>query len=243
MSRKQAFLALAMVLAFLFSAGAGLGVLLQHEPRFYREVALASGPERQVQSRACVGQSGTLISYFQLGSDTPWEMAFTQDQLNSFFAEDFVHHLGDTAKDLERQGISDPRVSMDKDRLRLAFRYSHALFSTVISLDLRLWLVPKEMNVFAVEILGRQAGALPISSQALQDEIANLARKCNFETSWFRHDGHPVALLRVKNQQSRPATKFQRLELQAGKLLIGGVSLEPLPPNAQFKKLTAPVGN
>lgn len=241
MARKKTLLALFLGLALLTSVGACLGLLLHHEPHFYRDAAVPAGENREKLSGACRKETTKLIGYFLEGFE-PWDVQFTEAQINSFFAEDFLR-IGDDAKNLEKQGVSAPRVSIEKDRLRLAFRYTNALVSTVVSLDLKIWLVPRETNVFAIEILGRYAGGLPISAQTLQEEIANLARKYNLEASWYRHDGHPVALLHFKSKESRPTNKFLRFELTPGQLSISGVSLEPLPPNAQKKTVLAPVGN
>jgi hypothetical protein len=55
------------------------------------------------------------------------------------------------------------RASPDgTDRVRLAFRYGAEWWNTVITIDLRLWLVKSEANVVAMELVG-YAGSLPIS--------------------------------------------------------------------------------
>ena len=131
---------------------------------------------------------------------------------------------------------------IDKDRLRLGFRYTNSLISTVVSLELRIWVVPKENNLFAVEILNRNVGAIPFSAQALQDEIATLARGRKLEVKWYRHEGHPVALLRVQNSPNLSPAWVNRIDMQTGKLTIG---VKPLDmPNARKGKwLPSPMGS
>lgn len=118
-------------------------------------------------------------------------------------------------------------MGFDKDRLRLAFRYRNFFMTTIISLEMRIWLVPTETNMFAVEILNRRAGALPFPTQALLEEVSALARKRKIEVTWYRRQGHPVALLRVQSNSLRPTAKFQRFDLQPGKLTLGVVPNEP----------------
>jgi hypothetical protein len=241
MTRKRNFFMVILILLILSGLGGGLYLLVEHEPGFYRRCLPAAGKERQDLSKACFGQFVKLANNLLEGPTEPWDVTFSEAQLNSYFVEDFIR-LGD-AENLKKRGISEPRLNIEKDRLRLAFRCTTPLGSTVFSIDMRIWLVPNEINMFAVEILGRHIGALPFSVQSLLDEITDLARKQNIDVTWYRHEGNPVALLRVQSDRPRHTAKFLRFDLQPGTLTIGGVSLEPLPPNAQTRRMLAPVGN
>ena len=246
MTRRKTFFTFALMFVLFLGGLAGLALLVNHEPSFYRLAEVAPGKLREELSSQFDGKKFSLAANYKEppGPDS-WEVVFTQEQINSFFAESFMR-VGDDAKNLESQGITAPRVSIEKDRLRLAFRYQNALVNTIISFDLRVWIVPNETNVFAVEILGRHAGALPISVRAMQEDISKFARKYNLDATWYRQSGHPVALLRLKSKGQRPPTKFQRIELAERTLTISGASLElptnaktKLPPNTQL----APMGD
>lgn len=203
----------------------GLGALLKHEPGFYRRAAVPPGQERKTLSAACLGRFTQLLNCLNDGYGK-WDIKMSQGQLNSFFDEDYVR-LG-LAKDFAKHGISEPRVLLEEDRLRLGFRFGTGLWSTVVSYDLRLWLAPRDVNVVAIEILGRKAGALPLTTQALLKEITEVAKRRNIDVSWYRHEGNPVALVRFQADRPRPTFQLQRLDLRSGFFNIGGVSLEPL---------------
>jgi hypothetical protein len=125
--------------------------------------------------------------------------------------------------------MSDPRVAVEADHIRLAFRYGCPPWSTVITIDFRAWLPTHEPNVVALELQRLRAGALPIVAQSLLERVSEAARRNDIEVRWFRHNGHPVALLRFQAAQPRPTAKLQRLELQAGRLVVGGRALEDAP--------------
>jgi hypothetical protein len=205
----------------------GLGIaLVYHEPGFYRRSAVVSGKTRQDQSRAFVSHFAKLINCWVDGYGA-WDVCFSEAQINSFFEEDFVR-LGD-AEALKRYGISEPRVMFEEDRIRLAFRYGTKPWSTVFSVDFKVWLAPSDVNVVALEILGRHFGAIPVSAQSLCEVLSELGRQKNIDVTWYRYNNHPVALLRFQNDRARPTAQLLRLALKKGEMTIGGRSLESSP--------------
>jgi len=131
---------------------------------------------------------------------------------------------------------------LEDDRLRLAFRYGKNTWSTIVSYDLKVWLAPKDTNVLCVEILGRHAGALPVSAQTLLNEISEVAAKRGIEVTWWRHNGNPVALIRLQADRARPTARLLRLEVKQGMMTVGGISLEPAQ-TSDLRKTLAPLGN
>ena len=85
------------------------------------------------------------------------------------------------------------------------------------------------MNTMAMEIVSLQAGSLPLSTGTLLDYISEAARRENIDISWYRQEGHPVAIMRFQADLSRPTFQFDRIELKDGKLTIGGRSTDPWP--------------
>src|SRR5687768_10232241 len=120
--RRRKLLAI-IAAAGLIAVAATVAVVafsLKTEPDFYRQCELPEGKARKTKSAEFLGIFSQLASNIVDGKGK-WQISFTQDQINSYFCEDFIR-LGDAAH-LQRQGISEPRVVFEKDRLRLAFRY------------------------------------------------------------------------------------------------------------------------
>ena len=121
-------------------------------------------------------------------------------------------------------GVKDIRVSFDDNRGRIGFRYGNGWLSCIISVEYRFWLVAQKTNVVALELVSFRAGALPLGTQALLDFITETARQQNIDVTWYRHDGHPVALLQFQANQPRPNTLLRKLELKSGRSRSRGES-------------------
>jgi hypothetical protein len=229
MRRKSVWFALGLVFVLLAVTALVVGMLLKHEPGFYRALDIPPGPERQQKSAEFQNQFFSWMNSIK-NRERDWWMVVTAEELNSYFQEDFVRSAGGDANLPE--GCHDVRVVIEPQRLRLACRYGTGFWSTIVTLDLKLWLVAREMNTVAVEILGLEAGALPASPQMLLDNITEAARNAGMEVTWYRHEGHPVAILRYQPNQTRPTLLLQRLELQPGRIVIAGGSPDPLSARA-----------
>ena len=237
MRKKRKTIVLVTMSLLLVGTFLGLILLLKHEPSFYGRADMPPGKDRKDRSTACFSQFSNLINNWVDGPvKGEWTVTFSQAELNSYFTEDFIPH--GLAEALRAQGITDPRVVMEDGKLRLAFRYGTPPWSTILSYDLKLWLAPKDVNVVCVEILGRHAGALPITTQSLLNDIADVAGRHGIEVSWYRQRGNPVALVRFQADRSRPPAQLRRLEVKQGVISIGGLSQEPLMTHNERKNLT-----
>src|SRR5216684_1926808 len=201
MKYKSVILAVGIVLLLLGGTGTGLVLLVRHEPAFYVRAAVPPGEYRMECSADFIREfSKKLID--GIVNKSQWNARFTDEQINSYFAEDFI-----TKHNVENplpEGVRDPRVALESDIIRLGFRYGKGSWSTVISLDLHVWLVRKEPNVVALEFKALHAGALPISAQSILERVTEMAQQQNIEVTWYRHQGHPVVLLRFEADRSNP---------------------------------------
>ncbi|HZT80798.1 MAG TPA: hypothetical protein VFA26_11270 [Gemmataceae bacterium] len=244
MRRKPILLGLGVLLLLTAVAAGGLGLLASHEPAFFRNAAVPEGPERKRASAECL--NALMALYQDIQGKPEWGAEITQHQLNSFLAEDFLyHHLNEMLP----AGVSDPRVTIDRERVRLGFRYGTGRWSTLVSVEFNAWLASKEYNVIVLELLGLHAGALPISVQTFMDSLSEFAARVNqrhdrlLEVSWYRKDGHPVALLKLHPDQPRPMRQLKQLVLDEGRLILTGhyrpsTAARALPPSA-----LVPAGN
>jgi len=206
-----------LFMAAVLACGA---VALKHDPHFYRACDLEPSAERKRLSIKFAGDFVQLLADVKGGDPKGWEISFTETGINSFFQEDFVNY--GEAENLRKLGISEPRVSFEEDRIRCAFRYGSGFWSTVVSYDVKIWAVPKEPNVLAVEVLGRRAGALPISAQSLLTQLTEMAARHNVEVTAYRHEGHPVALIRFQADQARPTANLACIRTEPGTLIVRG---------------------
>jgi hypothetical protein len=222
MSRRSFCLALSGLLLFALGGTAILVGLVRHEPAQYVHPPIADGPtDLRQRSKEFLGRFFGLIGAIR--SEREWGEQFSDEQINSYLEEEFIRsgqHMP--------EGISKPRVVFGNDRIRLAFRYGSGAWSTVISIDLRVWLPKCEANVVALELEGFHAGALPISAQSVLERVAEVARQNGIDVSWYRTNGHPVALLRFGTDQPRTTVVLDAVKLQPGSLAVKGHAIEPI---------------
>jgi hypothetical protein len=226
MRRRSFWLAIGTLILMVACTGSALAVLVRHTPAFYERCGLPPGPEREKLS----GEFFAEFTNRLLGGvldKRQWDARFTEQQINSYFEEDFIKKHN--AENPLPPGISEPRVALEKDRIRLGFRYGTGLRSSIVNVDVRPWLVAREPNVVALEIESLHAGALPISSQWLLEVITEMARRPHIEVTWYRYRSHPVLLLRFQAQRTTPTFQLCQLSIQEGLFVIVGRSLDTTP--------------
>jgi hypothetical protein len=236
MSKRKFWSLLGLCILGLAIALTAFGMVVKHEPNFYRQCESPPGDARKELAYAFFSNFAQMLAD-RAGQETEiWGCDATQPQLNCFFDEIFVQQgQSEALRDL---GISSPRITLEDPPLdadgkpmpggyaRLAFRYGSGWFSTVISYQLKIWLVPKEANVVAVEILSARAGALPISKQSIVNQLSEYGRKQNFKVTLYRHEGNPVALIDLDGDQPHPTSLTTSLQISAQSLMIRGRTLE-----------------
>lgn len=219
MSRKSFLLAIAIVVLMVGGVGAGLIRLLHHEPAFYKRVSVPPGEERVNWSGDFQGKFTNQVLAHVL-SETAWATDFTENEINSYFVEEFVR--GHSAENPLPPGVSEPRVSLEADRIRLGYRYGTGFFSTIVSIDIRPWVVLREPNVIALEFVAMHAGAVPISGQWLLDRLAEAASKSHIDVSYYRYNKHPVVMLRFQSNRTHPTFRLGDLQIADGVLHVSG---------------------
>jgi hypothetical protein len=228
MSRRSLIMALLIVFTLAGATSMVLAFLLRHEPAFYVRGAIQPGQGRSELSKECISQFSSLLNGI-LNNKEGGSAQFSEKQINGYFQEDFI--TNHSSENPLPNGVSNLRVGFDPERLRLAFRYGKGIFSTVVSLVIRPWIVAREPNAVALEFESLHAGALPISAQWLLERISEAARQQHVDVSWYRLSGHPVVLLRFQADRPHPTFQLQRLQLREGTLFVSGRSLEGTASN------------
>jgi hypothetical protein len=210
------------VLLLLGGIGAAFVLLLTHEPAVYARTAPPDGKERHELSGLFQSE---FLNLYQSIHGKEWSGHFTEKRINSYFEDDFVPS-GLAAKILP-EGVTSPRVAIDPDKIRLAFRYRVGPWSTIISIDMRVWLATKkEPNVIGLELQGLHAGSVPIAAQSLLEQISEAAEQNGVKVIYYRYNGNPVALLRFQPELPHPTIQFTELQLHPGEIYVKGHSID-----------------
>jgi hypothetical protein len=224
MRRRRLLISVGLVLGFLALVLVGLVAMVKREPSFYWQAELPPGDARANLSREAFSQYTQILGALDEAS---WKLEFSSEQINAFFQEDYYKLGGDENLPDE---FHAPRVKIEDGKMRVGVRYGAGPASTVLSLEIRLWKVPGEVTTLAMEIVSLQAGSLPLSTGTLLDRISEAARRENIDISWYREQGHPVAIMRFQADLTRPTFQFDQIELKDGKLTVTGRSTDLLGP-------------
>ncbi len=237
--RRRAFFGVIIIIALVIvTTGSALAVLASHVPAFYERTALPPGEIRDAFARDFNSRSTDL--YNKLGGDRPWQQEFTQEQLNGYFQGQ--QDNPDTSAPIVEipEEIRDVRVALEDDLIRIGFRYGDDPWSCIISVEFRVWLVANKTNLIALELCDFRAGALPLGTRSLIDFVTEAARHDSIDVTWFRRAGHPIALLQLQANKSRPTFQLRRLEVTPGKFVIASSPTQEPPARAEAPTVPAP---
>ncbi|HVK17692.1 MAG TPA: hypothetical protein VM533_12150 [Fimbriiglobus sp.] len=221
--RRRSVLYALLILCLAGVAVVGtLALLVKQEPAFYTADPGDGATDVEVAS-AVLTRFGDLMNDVRL--QPKWSGSFTATELNAFLREN-LREDGWLARVLPPE-LTDPRVAIDGDRVKVAGRVGDGIWSTVVSAELRVWLVKDEVNTVAVELVGMRAGVLPVELQWFRglDAIAEAVQDRNVDVSWYRHDGHLVGVFRLYADQPRPPTQLQTVMVADGRVTVAGRSM------------------
>jgi hypothetical protein len=229
--RRKTLIRITLLLAALGGALTAIYLMLRQEPDFYRHKEIQAGTLRTKQAGECESSIWNLINAIKDERDDHdgWQATFTEAQLNSYFQERFEQ--SGFAGTMPVKGVHGFRVAIDDDIVRLGFRFGEPPWSSVVSVDFKIWQVPNETNVVALQLLGVRAGMVPLSSKLLMDKLTDLIHGASndIDVSWYRHEGYLVALLRFGSSRPRQANQLEQLRVTQGRLVISGHSLNGMP--------------
>jgi hypothetical protein len=227
MKRRNLFLGLGLILAVLLTCAFILGLLLRHEKAYYVHLTPPRGAARKQDSRDCFTKLAWIFQ--DIETLTPkWAHSFEQNELNSYFCEDF--ETSGVSEKMLPEYVRDPRVSLEDDGIiQVGFHYGKSPWQTLISVRLRVWLASEEPNSICLEVLNVQAGGLSISGRSVMEKVFEGIKKQNVEVAWYSCHGHDTAVLRFQSDQPHPAIQLTELQISSGKLEIGGKSTESTP--------------
>lgn len=221
MRRHSKYWATLIVLTVLGVTVGTLAYFLQQEPDFYKnEWASPPDGDDSVLSGKVLTKLDTLMNDVQDNRQVTWASYYSAEELNAFFRD---RQSGNNALIAGLLGnVPEPRFAIRGDHLLIAFRYGEGKLSTVITLELKVWLIKDEVNLLALQFVGFRAGAVPLPKYLILDRFAEVARKQNADVDWYRHEGQPVALCKLYANQPRPDSQITTLKIADGRLMIGG---------------------
>lgn len=216
-SRKRRLIATAAVLSIL-SVVIPIAAWrsLTYQPPFYRKLSGMDREIRRVEADRFVNQTFQLRN--DIANEHRWEASFTDEEVNAWLAEDLVTHFADFLP----EGVHDPLVVFDLDRVTLAFKLERGPFTSLV------WAVARvqvsDDNTVALTLEKIRAGAVPVSPEEVVAPIIRQAKAYGLDVDWRYVDDEPVALIRYSPTPDRGDVVLERVVLFEGRLYLSGRS-------------------
>jgi hypothetical protein len=221
--KRLAIPTIVLCLVFLV-VGGGLLTLhraLQYVPDFYGPAIQSDPAVQKDASDKMLRKAAAFVS--DVGNEDEWKTLFTEDEINGWMAVDLVENHPDALP----SSVTDPRVSIEPDRLTLACRYDRDGWKCVLSVVVDIYLA--DSNVIALRIRKARAGAVPLPLDKVLDGITTAARKMDFHLRWQQAQGDPVALVsrRPPRDDEERVVRIESIKLGDGEIYLAGASESP----------------
>jgi len=197
---------------------------MQTGPAFYQEALLIDASAGSAAGEQLEQQLVELHN--EVLREEQWSATFTEEQINGWLAyglpKRFAHVLPST--------VSDPRVAIDKDGLKLGFRYLDEHISGIITLHLDAY-VAKTDNEIGIVVDHLNAGLVPLPISKWTERITNTAANHGIPLRWTQQNGAPVALVNLRlhlPDQPERTLIIKTIAFLKGKLFVSGTSDTPL---------------
>lgn len=154
-----------------------------------------------------------------------WEAAFSQDQINGWLASDLPEKF---PKSLP-SSISNPRVALGDDELKLVFQFETKGFRGVVEACGDAYCT-QELNQIAIKIKHIRSGVVSMPVAAWTDRISKVMRRNDCPVQWTEENGETIALVGMPRKLSdHPQQKriIESVEVLDNRLVLKGVTLDP----------------
>ena len=219
--------------ASLFTLVLILGILAfvawrasKHEEPWYLEAVSAEEPGVQAQ-RIEAGdefERHALELRNEARQTGDWEAVFTQEQVNGWLASD----LNEKFPEMLPRYVHDPRVKIEQDHARAAFRITNSQIDAVIIVGVDLYLT-ENPNELAVRFHEAHAGLVPLPLRRVTDVANAAAKKTNIQMRWSHNGGDPVALIQIpqKVKDVEGHLIVENVEVREGEVYLSGRTVKP----------------
>ena len=155
-----------------------------------------------------------------------WQAVFGQDQINGWLGYDLPQKFPDSLP----PSITNPRVLLKQDELRIVFRYESEQLTGIVECCCDLFCT-QEINEIAMRIKFIRSGVLNLPIQNWSDEITKIFQANGLQTQWFEEEGDPMVLVRLPtlvNEDSEQRIVIESLDLLDGKVVLQGVTMDEM---------------
>ncbi|MCA9269625.1 MAG: hypothetical protein KDA41_14185, partial [Planctomycetales bacterium] len=206
------------VLALLLAAGAWKAS--QHEEPWYVEAVAVEPAQQEEQAEQGDRLERQALDLRNEARHTgTWEAKFTDAEINGWLAYDLPEKFPKTLPST----VHEPRVKLNADMAKIAFRVVTKQFDSVFIVGIDLYLTDNP-NELAVRFRSARAGLLPMPMKNVTDIVSKAAAKANLPIRWSQNEGDPVALVQIPERFDKIEGRLEidNVEVRDGEVYFSG---------------------
>jgi hypothetical protein len=193
-------------------------VALRHVPPFYEKAMRQSAEELRKGSDQLLRQIAALEG--AVHRPGRWRARITAAEINGWLAVDLVENHPRVLP----PRVSDARVAIRPDGIRLACRTDDGLWSCVLSMAIQTYMA--EPNVAALRLMRARAGALPVPLGRVLERLSQAAGSMRLPLQWRQAGGDPVAIVALRAPDGGPTAQIESIELGDGWIELSGTTAQ-----------------
>lgn len=221
---KRLAISAAMLLALFVGGVLLLLELAKAEPEFYRKALLVDEKLQQKFGSEMERKILDLRNSVLLGE--AWSAEFTEDQINGWLAWDMKEKF----PDLVPPEISDPRIAVENQSMKLAFRCSVKPFRGVAIIEADVFMTGV-VNQLGIRIKSVHSGKIPVPVAAFADQISEQLNRSGIEIEWDTEEDDPVAIVQLPDELIKPQggsyIELQQIVVGTQEISLSGVTHDP----------------
>ncbi len=209
-------------------------------PDYYQ--AILEQPETQLDAAGDQFETELLElqnSAIELGS---WRAAFSQDQINGWLGSDLPQKFPDALP----PSISNPRISLRQDEMRIVFGYQSKQLNGIVECCGDIFCA-EQVNQLAVRIKYIRSGVVTLPIANWTDEITKIFQTNGIVTQWVEDNGDPMLLVNLKDKIVTDLdlrVVVESVEFLKGEVVLQGVTMDPADgPAYEAARLSRPQNN
>ena len=153
-----------------------------------------------------------------------WQAIFSQDQINGWLGYDLPNKFPDSLPG----SVTNPRVMLRTDEMRIVFRYESKRLSGIVECCGDLFCT-QDVNQVALQIKFIRSGILNLPIANWTDEITKIFMANGLETEWIEEDGKATVLFTLPTEVKKGSSKrvvIESLEFLDGEVALQGVTMD-----------------
>ena len=206
-----------LVVVALIAIGIGiLWLLATRTPDFY----VKKFPLDQAVAKKASDQFLQKTSLFasDLKREGTWYLKVTEEEINGWLATDLPRNHPQSLPD----GVSDPRIEISDDVIRVAAKVRYGLVSGVAYIELKVYC--SETNTVTVTVRRAALGALPLPLQGFIEQLKGIAVQADWDVRQMQSGGLPTLVISIPRALDNKGREFElaNVHVSQGQVELSG---------------------